>query len=548
MNISFDEETPMGPEVNGKPMAYRIETFTTHEIEVRIGDRLYQITGANLKRLNDFGMTLKLTWKTPEGFEKFFISDLNLARAKSRHDFISEAQEFLFVSEDTIKEDLFTLIGAMERLQRENLTRLEAEKTNTRRVFAMREEEEREAMEYLAKHDVLTECLHGDLEALGYAGDTLGKDVLYLAATSRKLAKPISVLSVANSSAGKSFGQEVISSLLPPDEVYSYTRLSPKSLSHYGRNDLVHKAFFLDELVGSEDEGSSQLRSLLSRGYMTTAYASVDPQTGKVATLEREVMGPIALFTSTTHEEMIDDETRNRFLILPVDESRDQTERVMRSMVDRGTEQGIISGGERERLRRKYQVIQKVLRPLHIALPEAWKECIRFNSERISHKRRFEGYLSLVSAVCLHRQFQKPVRKLKDPVSGKEVEVIHVEAGDIRLANRIMDRLFAASVGDLNPVNRKMLGDIEAFCRAQGEATGMPVSEVPFTRRDIRDASHWEHVPCRRAFEKLLDMEYIERTFGRERNRHYYRLALGQDGQVSRENGLQLWAPAAGNE
>jgi hypothetical protein len=551
-----EETLSNGGQIPPNPLGlrYQIETLTPHEIEVRVSggepgaqeiapDRHYQITGANLKRLNDYAMTLKFTWKTPEGFDKFFLSDLNLARAKSRHDFITEAKDYLFISEDILRADLFLLIGAVEKLQRENIKRLEDERTTTRRTFAMKEDEERKAVEYLSKHDVLTECLHSDLEKLGYAGDELGKDVLYIAASSRKLPKPISVLSVANSAAGKSFGQEVVSSLLPADEVYSYTRLSPKSLSHYGRYDLAHKAFYLDELVGSEDEGSSQLRAMLSRGYMTTAYASVDPQTGKVATLEREVHGPIALFTSTTHEELIDDETRSRFLILPVDESQEQTERVMKSMIERSTEAGILADGERRLIRRKYQLIQKVLKPVSIAVPEAWKEKIRFNSERISHKRKFEGYLSFVYAICFHRQYQRERKSVKDPVSGKEVEIVHVTAEDILHANSVMERLFAASLGELNPVNRRMLSDIETWCKTRAGETGLPLHEIPFTRRDIREGAHWEHVPCRRAFEKLYEMEYIERSFGKERARAYYRLSLGSDGKVGGKGDLKLWSP-----
>jgi hypothetical protein len=526
--------------VNGTPAeGYLIETLTSHEIEILIGDRRYQVTGANLRRLNDFGITLKLNWRASNGCEKFFISDLNLARAKSRQDFVSEARDYLLMAEETLREDLYVLIKAMETLQRENIKQLEAQRLTSRRQFMMKEDEERDAVEYLARHDVLSECLHEDLTLLGYAGDDLGKDVLYVAATSRKLQKPISVLSVANSAAGKSWGQEIISSLIPEDEVFSYTRLSPKSLSHFGRFDLVNKAFFLDELAGSEDEDSSQLRALLSRGNITTAYASVDPHTGKVVTLERIVEGPIALFTSTTHEEHISDETRSRFLILPIDESQKQTALVMRSMVDHGTERGVLAGGERERLRRKYQVIQKVLRPLPVVLPEAWKDRVRFNSERLSHKRKFAGYLSYVHAVCLHRQYQREKRVLKDPVSGKVLEVLVAQAEDVAFANGVMERLFAHSDGDLNPVNRRMLSDIRAFCELKAQSTGLPADEVTFSRRDIRDASHWEHMPCRRAFESLLELEYLEQSRGRERARHYYRMLPGaQVGQ-----GLSLWTP-----
>ncbi|MBL8992717.1 MAG: hypothetical protein JNM63_05210 [Spirochaetia bacterium] len=410
------------------------------------------------------------------------------------------------------------------------------------KVFTYSKDEEKEALEYLKHNDPLERELFQDLEVLGYSGDDLAKIVLYVAVTSRKLDKPLSVLSVANSSAGKSFGQEVISSLVPDDELFSYTRLSPRSLSHFGKYDLQNKALFLDEFVGSEDESSSQLRSLLSRGHITTGYSTMDSMTGKVQTINKDVFGPIALLSSATNENRIDDETRSRFMILPVDESQEQTARVMASMIERNTERGVLSQGQRDKIRRKYQMFQKVLRPVTVVLPDPWANKIQFNSERISQKRRFQGYLSFLYAVALHRQFQKDVKVLMTP-SNEKVEVIVVDRRDILLTNSVMSRLYGAGSQDLNPVNRKMLLDIQAFCDVQGKQAGIPPGEITFTRRDIRESGRWDAVPCRRAFEKLLELEYIEKSFGHKRARHFYRLAPGNSPGNSGDSGSALWCP-----
>ena len=180
-----------------------------------------------------------------------------------------------------------------------------------------------------------------------------------------------------------------------------------------------------------------------------------------------------------------------------------------------------------------------------IMVPDAWKEKIEFNSERVAHKRKFEGYLSFVYAICLHRQFQRERKMGKDRVTGAEVEMITVAADDISLANRVMIRLFGASLDELNPVNRRMLADIETYCKTKAKELGLPAHEVPFTRRDIRGAAHWEHIPCRRAFEKLYEMEYIERSWGGAKAKHYYRLSLDEDGRLIHSGELKLWEPKA---
>ncbi|MBL8992214.1 MAG: hypothetical protein JNM63_02665, partial [Spirochaetia bacterium] len=342
------------------------------------------------------------------------------------------------------------------------------------------------------------------------------------------------------------FGQEVIASLIPDDEVYTFTRLSPKSLSHFGRHDLVHRALFLDEFVGNEDESSSQLRALLSRGSITTGISTVDTATGKVLTVTKDVLGPIALFSSTTNENKIDDETRSRFVILPIDESEDQTKRVFGTMVSQSTARGFLLGHEREEIRRRYRMIQKVLRPLGVVIPDEWRDKIEFNSARISQKRRFQGYLSFLSAVALHRQYQREIKTLVMP-DGRGIEVVEVTRDDIVLTNRVIERLYPEAPDDLNPVDRRMLADIREYCDRQGENAGVPATDVSFTRRDIREASRWDPTPCRRTFERLLELEYIERQYGRARSRSHYRLSGVTTGPDSTGPGgtakPRLWCP-----
>ena len=136
------------------------------------------------------------------------------------------------------------------------------------------------------------------------------------------------------------------------------------SLSHFGRNDLRHKLINIDELSGIDPvEAMYQLRSLISRGSLTAGFTSIDRLTGRMETLHKEVLGPVAVMTSTTREELIDDETRNRFLILTTPESEEQTKRVMRSMLFGYTREGHLFEKEREKILRKYKVIQKILKP-----------------------------------------------------------------------------------------------------------------------------------------------------------------------------------------
>ena len=515
---------------------HTIINMNKHEIELMIEDRLYLITQFNLRRLHDFNMTIKL-----QSSDKFCIAEVNLTKARSREEFVRQAKDLLFISEDIIRDDLMTIMEAIEKLQRETIRKIDEERESNKKVFTMTESEENKAIELLTTKDIFNDDLLKDMERLGYVGDELGKMILYLAGTSRILNKPISVLSVANSSAGKSFAQDMILSLFPDDEVFIHTRITPKSLSHYKLYELMNKIFCIDELVGIEEEGAALVRSFMSRGKLSSAYPVIDRLTGKIETVYKEVIGPAAFFTSTTHEEAIDDETRNRFLILPVDESAEQTLRVMKSLIYQNTREGIITGREKEFIQRKYKVIQKALRKLSVVIPDDLSKYITFNNERISFKRKFNYYLSMIYSIALHRQFQKKIYTDKDK-SGKEYNFIYVTKNDIISANDIITKLFGKTLGELNPVNEKCLRDIENYCKKHSEGTDLKYTDVLFTRKDIRDMHGWEHRPLRRAFEQLHEMEYIVRSFGKDRARFYYKLNIDND-SLNLGVKLNVWYP-----
>jgi len=317
--------------------------------------------------------------------------------------------------------------------------------------------------------------------------------------------------------------------------------MTPRSLSHFSKHEICNQIICIDEFGGIDPNAMSQIRSMLSRGFISLAYTSIDRTTGRMETLQKEVYGPVAIFTSTTHEELIDDETRNRFLILSVDESSEQTLLVMKSLVYQNTRKGVIAQKEKEIIQRKYKAIQKCLKPVSVIIPDDFARSLTFNNERISFKRKFHGYLSFITTIALHRQYQRKQYKEKGP-DGKHFTVIQVDKQDILDANDIITRLFGSTFGELNPVNEKCLNDVVKFCKDRARETQLNFWEVLFTRRDIREFARWEHMPLRRAFEKLLEMEYIYKVFGYERSRHTYKLCMEDESPVG-DIKLKLWTP-----
>ena len=517
--------------------AYEVLIHNRHETVIRIDTREYQITGLRLTKLNNFSFTLKLTHNG-----HFCLLDVNLSRNKSRTDFIDEAREVLFISEDLITQDMYTLMTIIEGMQRETIAKIEEERDAHKKSFTMSDIEEAKTVEFLSTRDVLFDELFKDLDTLGYRGDHLGKKILYLAATSRKLVHPLSVLTIANSAAGKSFAQRTILSLLPEDEVFRNNRLTPNALSHFGKYELLGGVLAIDEIGSLHDDTKNQLRTMLSEGKFVLSYAQRDPRTGQIETISKEILGPFAFFSSTTKAYEIDDETKNRMLIIKIVESLQQTKYVFDAILAGETEGRAASDATKAKIRRKYQLIQKVLRPLKVKFPAALAKKIQFAHTKQVFKRMFRSYISLIQSVAFHRQYLKTVHTESDGVT----QYVHVDKKDVIDANEIMKELVGGSFSDLSPVNRQMIEHILAYCKKKKEGTSLGLNDITWTRKDIRSFTGWEHKPIDRAVRALTEMEYVVHVYGGERGLFFYQLNIDKNDFDLFD--IDLWTPGSGGK
>ncbi|MFA7542380.1 MAG: hypothetical protein WCZ02_09885, partial [Lysobacterales bacterium] len=132
-----------------------------------------------------------------------------------------------------------------------------------------------------------------------------------------------------------------------------------------------------------------------------------------------------------------------------------------------------------------HRAAQALLRPLAVVNPYA-KE-LTFASDRVRLRRDHVKYLTLIEAIALLHQQQRPVRSLD--VDGGRVEYIEVTPADIALANRLAHAVLGRSLDALPPQTRRVLAALEAWVREQaGPAADAPTrAAVRFTRRQVRN-------------------------------------------------------------
>jgi hypothetical protein len=299
--------------------------------------------------------------------------------------------------------------------------------------------------------------------------------------------------------------------------------MTGQSLYYLGEQNLRHKILAIVEEEGAE-KASYALKLLQSEGELTIASTGKDPHTGRMVTQEYHVEGPVMIFLTTTAID-IDEELQNRCLTLAVDESPEQTARIHALQRQRRTLAGLIAREERRDSLRVLRNAQRLLRPLEILNPFA--PALTFESERTRTRRDHEKYLTLIDSLALLHQHQRP--RGTHTTNGRTVEYLEATLDDIATANRLAPEVLGRSLDELPPQTRRLYGHVRELVRALMDEAKQPQARCHFSRRQLRERCGWSECQTRVHLQRLEDLEYLARRFGRQGVNCAYELLLDVD-------------------
>jgi hypothetical protein len=185
--------------------------------------------------------------------------------------------------------------------------------------------------EGLARSEDILERFYETLRASGVAGERRTAMILYLALTSRRLERPVSIAVKGPSSGGKSYLVERVLEYLPESAYYALTAMSEKTLA-YSEEPIKHRFLVLYEAAGMNGDFQTYLiRSLLSEGKLRYETIEKTSEGLKPRLIERE--GPTGLIVTTTMEKL-HPENETRLLSLAVTDTREQTGQVLRALAE----------------------------------------------------------------------------------------------------------------------------------------------------------------------------------------------------------------------
>jgi hypothetical protein len=468
--------------------------------------REYRIGGLE-KTLGTDGLKIALRLRIGE---RFHLDCLDLARDGDRRRFIERAAEETALHADLLKRDLGRLLLAVERAQGE----LARPKETASPVRVLSAAERVEALAWLQAPDLIGR-LRAAIRHAGIIGEENNALVAYLAGVSRKLERPLAIIVQSASAAGKTTLMDAVLSFFPEEERVKYSAMTGQSLYYLGETNLKHKILAIVEEAGAE-KASYALKLLQSEGELMIASTGKDPQTGRMETQEYRVEGPVMIMLTTTAIDL-DEELQNRCLTLAVDESPEQTARIHTLQRERRTLAGIVAKAERTELLRVLRNAQRLLAPVEVLNPFAPE--LTFPAQRTRNRRDHEKYLTLIDAIALLHQHQRP--RGRHEMAGRVLEYVQVTLDDIALANELAPEVLGRSLDELPPQTRRLLDFIRALVRAKRGT--MPAT---FSRRELREACGWSLTQVRVHLERLVELEYLELRHGRLGSSFVYELML----------------------
>jgi hypothetical protein len=469
-----------------------------------IGDLTYRLGG--VKPL--FVTSLRVNIKARSA-DKNYYDSLDLYLARSRAAFAQAAERTLGAESARVERDLVRLLEHLETERDRQLNRQGA-----RIETPMSEEERRLGMELLSDKNLFRRIVD-DLSTLGYVGEDLNKQLLYLCASSRKRDRPLSVLILSQSASGKSYLVDCVRRLMPEDEVIAVTSLSDQALNYL--TDMEHKFLLLGEAVHSEAV-EHQIREMLSGKELSRLVVEKDPESGRMESRMMKMKVIVSSVMGSTAGK-VNPENASRCFVIHADETREQTELIHAWQRRRKSLEFISSAKNKTaQIIKTHRAAQKLLN--NIPVVNDFASLLDFPTALMRSRRDHERFLDLIDAVCFLRQHQKKVEH-KDGVS-----FIRCSVEDYETAYNIMvNGVLSSTMEELPKGARLLYEQIRLWARNESKKRKLAINELRFTQRQVREATGLGHTWVKAMMHFLIDYEYLEvAAGGGQRTKTWYSL------------------------
>jgi hypothetical protein len=417
--------------------------------------------GIRIEGLHSMRVTLKVDFKNIPSIRH----GLDLYNETQTDKLIKKIAERFNLSTTYIHTAVGHLINTVEAYR---LRELDHQQKSTHTKPALTKEAVEEATAFLKSNNLLltTNNLIGQS---GVIGEELNRLIMYIVFTSRKMQRPLHIISFGSSGSGKSHLQEKVGELIPAEDKIELTSVSGNAFYYYVNDDLGHKLILIEDYDGVF-AALYPIRELQSKQKISRTIPVRD-RNGNQRTLHLTVKGPVSIAGCTTKESIYEDNANRSFLIY-LDESEAQDERVME--YQRKLSAGKIDLGEQHRVQKLLQNSQRILQPITVKNPYA--ESLIIPKEVFKQRRTNAHYIAFIEAITFYKQYQR------EHITDKETGEIYIETTleDIAEANSMMKSILLKKSDELGFATRKYFEKLKDYLQKNKLKT--------FTNKEAREA------------------------------------------------------------
>ncbi len=235
-------------------------------------------------------------------------------------------------------------------------------------------------------------------------GEIKSREIIFMCAMGRLVENSsytsFNLLMHSESSAGKDYITKNVLKIIPQSQLFSRTRISPTVLNYWkpykkmGGDSWNGCVLYLPD-ISDPVLNSDAMKLLCSDGSHITI-------TEKGEARDIEIKGKPVIF-STTATTTPNEEILNRFSIVHLDESEEQTKKIMKMQGERMME-GLSINYDPELKKALYH-----LKRYKVLIPFADKIAKIFPASRISQRRNLERFFDFIKAITCTYQYQRRV-------------------------------------------------------------------------------------------------------------------------------------------
>jgi len=471
-------------------------TFTTEELSMTV------LGGISANHLDRMRVTLKIEVTNrirPDYMNNEELAGLALrASVDLYHD--TQTEKLIRRTADRLEigtQQLYKGFAQLtEQLETYRLQLMEKVKDNKPKPKQLSDKEKEQALDFL-KTKNLTQTTNNLLEKSGIVGEELNRMIMWYVFTSRKLYRPLHMVSFGSSGVGKSHLQEKVGELIPDEDKIEITALTQNAFYYFESDELGHKLILIEDLDGALS-ALYPIRELQSKQRISKTLTIKDSK-GNTKTIHLKVQGPVTVAGCTTQESIYEDNANRSFLIY-LDESKQQDENVM--IYQRKLSAGKIDIQEEINTKQFLQNVQRILKPIKIINPYA--EQLSIPGEVFKPRRTNAHYLGFIEAVTFYHQYQRVEQVNQD--TGEVY--IETTLEDIEIANSLIKEILLRKSDELNKATRHYFEYLKAYLKTE--------NKTQFTLSEARNALKISHGSQKRYMSTLIDNYFIKKEKTKE--------------------------------